>query len=121
MLSALHPNGIVGKNTITTQSVAFPAPEILKVWVTAYSSTLEETDATPLITASGETVRDGIVATNLLPFGTKIKIPEVFGEKIFVVLDRMHRRKANFVDVWMPSKDAALKFGINFTEIVVLD
>ena len=121
ILSALYPNGIVGKNTLTTQSIAFPAPEILKVWVTAYSSTPEETDDTPFITASGKTVRDGIVATNLLPFATKIKIPKIFGDKIFVVEDRMHRRKANFIDVWMPSKDAALKFGINFAEIEVLN
>ena len=92
-----------------------------KVWVTAYSSTPEETDDTPFVTAMGTKVRDGIIATNLLPFGTKVKIPKLFGNKVFVVEDRMHRRKQNNVDVWMDSKEDALEFGIAYADIVVLN
>ena len=95
--------------------------EIKEVWVTAYSSTPEETDDTPFLTASGSPVRDGVVATNMLPFGTKIKIPEVYGDKVFVVEDRMHSRKVNFVDVWMPSKEEATRMGIAYTKIQVLE
>jgi len=95
--------------------------EILKLWITAYSSTPEETDDTPFVTALGTEVRDGVIATNLLPFGTKVRIPSLFGDKIFVVEDRMHRRKENFLDIWMPSKEAAQTFGINFAEVVVLN
>ncbi|MEK7174585.1 MAG: hypothetical protein AAB759_02915 [Patescibacteria group bacterium] len=91
-----------------------------KVWVTAYSSSEDETDSTPFTTALGTQVRDGIIATNMLPFGTKVKIPALFGNKIFVVEDRMHRRKTNFVDVWMDSKEKAIKFGSNYTEIIIL-
>lgn len=92
----------------------------LNVWVTAYTSTPEETDDTPFITAWNTEVRDGIVATNLLPFGTKVRIPELFGNKVFTVEDRMHRRKTDFVDVWMETKTEALEFGINRTHIEVL-
>lgn len=92
-----------------------------KVWVTAYTSTPEETDDTPFITAMGTKVRDGIIATNLLPFGTKVKIPKLFGNKVFVVEDRMHRRKQNNVDIWMDSKEDALEFGIAYADIVVLN
>ena len=92
-----------------------------EVWVTAYSSTPEETDDTPFITAAGTKVRDGIVALNFLPFGTKVKIPTVFGDKILIVEDRMHSRKVGFVDVWMPTKTAALRFGINRATLIVLD
>lgn len=92
-----------------------------KVWVTAYSSTPEETDDTPFITASGKEVRDGIVAANFFPFGTRVQIPALFGEKVFVVEDRMHRRKTSVVDVWMRSKADALRFGAYFTEIIVLE
>ena len=95
--------------------------QIKKVWITAYSSTPDETDDTPFITASGTQVRDGIVATNLLPFGTKIKIPALFGNKVFTVEDRMHARKRNVVDVWMSSKEHALQFGSSYTEIAVLN
>ncbi|OGZ10478.1 MAG: hypothetical protein A3D67_03610 [Candidatus Lloydbacteria bacterium RIFCSPHIGHO2_02_FULL_51_22] len=90
------------------------------MWLTAYSSTPEETDDTPFITATGNTVRDGIVATNFLPFGTRVQIPEVFGNKIFVVDDRMHPRKKDYMDVWMPTKQDALNLGIRRTKIVVL-
>lgn len=96
-------------------------PVKMAVWVTAYSSTPEETDDTPFITASGKEVRDGIVAANFLPLGSKIQIPGAFGDKVFIVEDRMHPRKKNFVDIWMPSKELALKFGIKQAEIVLLD
>lgn len=95
--------------------------EVKQVWVTAYSSTPEETDDTPFITASGNSVRHGIVAANFLPLGTKVQIPEFFGDTIFEVDDRMHSRKTNFVDVWMPTKEDARRFGIAYTEILVLD
>ena len=81
------------------------------VTVTAYSSARRETDDTPKITANGTLAKDGIIAANFLPFGTKVKIPELFGEKTFVVADRMHPRKKFCVDVWMPSSKNAKKFG----------
>ena len=94
----------------------------LKVVVTAYSSTPEETDDTPFITASGEEVADGIVANNLLPFGTKIRIPELYGDKVFTVLDRMNRRKSDYhFDIWFPSKGEAITFGVKTAEIEVLE
>ncbi len=93
---------------------------LIDIWITAYSSTPEETDDTPFITASGERVRDGIIAANFLPFGTEVRIPELFGDKVFVVKDRMHRRKTNFVDIWMPSKYLAREFGIHQTSIEIL-
>lgn len=92
-----------------------------KAWVTAYSSTPDETDSSPLTTANGTRVHDGVLATNIFPFGALVKIPQYFGDKIFMVEDRMHHRKTNFVDVWMPSKEAAQEFGIHYTEILVLE
>ncbi|MEK7651248.1 MAG: hypothetical protein AAB377_01840 [Patescibacteria group bacterium] len=95
-------------------------PETIQVWVTAYSSTPEETDNSPFTTASNKDVQDGFLAANFLPFGTKVKIPALFGDKIFTVEDRMHRRKINFVDVWMTTKKEALKFGIHRTDIEII-
>ncbi len=92
-----------------------------KVWITAYSSTPEETDDTPFITASGKTVRDGIVAANFLPIGCKIQIPSLFGNKTFVVEDRMNSRYKNSVDIWMTSKSKALYFGASYADIVILN
>ena len=57
----------------------------IDVVVTAYSSTVWQTDDTPFITASGTTVRDGIVAANFLPMGTKVRFPHLYREKIFLL------------------------------------
>lgn len=93
----------------------------INVVVTAYSSSPLQTDNTPYITASGTYVREGIVANNLLSFGTRIKIPEVFGEKVFVVEDRLHSRKGYYhVDIWYPSRKEALNFGKKWTYIEVV-
>ena len=91
----------------------------VNVLVTGYSSCPLETDATPYITASGSRVKDGTVAINTLPFGTKIRIPEFYGDKIFIVEDRMNPAAGNQVDVWFPSKQGALTFGKKSTYIEV--
>ncbi len=119
-VSAPLEQAVPVENSATAQVRVVEEPKQLVLWVTAYSSTPEETDDTPFITALGTEVKDGVIATNSLPFGTKVKIPKFFGDKIFVVEDRMHRRKENFLDIWMPSKQAAENFGINYTEVVVL-
>ena len=94
----------------------------IKVVITAYSSTPWETDDTPFITASGTEVRDGVVANNLLPFGTRIKIPELYGEKIFTVEDRMAYYKSLYhVDIWFPYTSDAINFGVKSTSIEVVD
>ena len=123
LLQGIQPSVSAGTTTVHTTGSTPTAVEFatFDVWVTAYSSTPEETDDTPFITAAGTKVRDGIVALNFLPFGTKVKIPTVFGDKILVVEDRMHPRKAGFVDVWMPTKTAAIRFGISRTTLIVLD
>ncbi|MDO8557359.1 MAG: hypothetical protein Q7R98_02750 [Candidatus Jorgensenbacteria bacterium] len=97
------------------------APRIFDVWVTAYSSSQDETDSTPNITASNKAPHDGVLAANFLKLGEKVKIPSLFGDKIFTVEDRMNKRKKNFVDIWMPTKQDALKFGIAKADIVLVD
>lgn len=89
--------------------------------ITAYSSSADETDSTPNITASGTRTRDGVVASNLFPIGTRVKIPELFGEKTLVVEDRMHDRFTDRIDVWMPSKWQALRFGKKQAEVEVVE
>ena len=91
------------------------------VIVTAYSSTPDQTDSSPFITAMGSTVRDGIVACNFLKFGTKVKLPEMYGDKVFVVEDRMAKRNSHKVDVWMPSREQALKFGVKTLTLEILE
>lgn len=93
----------------------------IEVEVTAFSSTKNQTDSTPFIAASGKRVYDGMVAANFLPFGTKIKIPELFGDKIFTVDDRMNKRFQNRVDIWYSTRSAAIKFGIKTATIEIVE
>jgi 3D (Asp-Asp-Asp) domain-containing protein len=79
---------------------------------TAYTSTPEECDGDPFVTADGSDVADGIVATNVLPFGTKIRLPTVFGDKVFTVHDRMNARYSYRVDIWMADHNAMIQYGL---------
>jgi 3D (Asp-Asp-Asp) domain-containing protein len=88
--------------------------------VTGFSSTPDQTDETPFIMATGKHVHDGAVATNFLPFGTRVKIPSLFGDKIFTVEDRMNSRYYHRMDVWFSSRGEALKFGKRTVEIEIL-
>lgn len=75
---------------------------VVNMVLTAYSSTPGQTDEDPFTAASGKRVYDGMVAVNGLPFGTKIKIPALYGEKVFTVDDRMNARYGiTRMDIWM--------------------
>lgn len=94
----------------------YQVKEDIRVTATAYNSEVGQCSGDPCITASGFNVCEhGIentVATNGLPLGTKIKIPEWFGERVFVVRDRMNARYDTRIDVWMLNKEDAKRFGI---------
>lgn len=92
--------------------VADAPVKTLSVTMTAYSSTPDQTDDTPFTTANGTHVRDGIVATNALPFHTRVRFPDLFGDKVFVVEDRMNARYTTRMDIWMTTRKQAMDFGI---------
>ena len=90
------------------------------VSATGYSSEIWQTDSTPFTTASNTHVRDGVIAANFLPFGTLVRIPELFGDKIFIVEDRMNSRYWFNVDVWFSNTQVARDFGRKNVTIEVL-
>lgn len=100
-----------------------PQPKITKLYVTAFSSTPEETDETPCIAASGYDLclhnKENVVACNFLPFGTKIKFPDLDPDKIYTVVDRMHERYNSRMDIWKKSKQEAKNFGIKYLTVEI--
>lgn len=100
-------------NTLSTDNKLQPLRVLATV--TAYSSTSDQTDSTPRITAANTSVREGIVAANFLPFGARIKFPELFGDKTFVVEDRLHPKNSHKIDIWFPTRRAAKEFGVRAT------
>jgi len=114
------------------KDIAFTPPaderkvvKTMTVDATAYSSSVEQCDDTPCITANGFNVCEhGIedtIAANFLKFNTKIRLPEIYGDKIFVVRDRMNARYTQRIDLWKTSRDSAIAFGYKRVKIEVLE
>lgn len=93
--------------------------------MTAYNSEAAQTDDSPCITANGFNVCEhGIedtIAANFLKMGTKVKIPDLYGDRIFVVRDRMNKKHPDRVDIWMKDRASAIKFGVKTAKIQVLE
>lgn len=95
-------------------------PKAVKwVTVTAYSSSVDQCDSTPFITANGKHVYDGLVAANFLRFGTNVKLPDYFGDKVFTVNDRMNSKYSTRIDVWMPTREQAIQFGTRYLKVEI--
>lgn len=92
---------------------------------TAYSSDVWQTDSTPCITADGYNVceanQENIIAANFLPFGTKVRVPELYGNKVFYVHDRMHSRFGHRVDFWKKERQTAINYGYKYIKIEILN
>ncbi len=106
----------------TKETKLRPPVGIVQAVISAYTSTPDQTDDSPFIAATGKRVHDGMIAANWLPFGTKIKIPSLYGEKIFVVEDRMNPRYGfGRLDIWLDATKAeARKFGVKRVNIEIL-
>lgn len=111
---------IIGEDSIMGVNESLP-PKMISVILTAYSSTPDQTDNTPFITASNTRVRDGIVAANFLDFGTKVKIPSLFGDKVFTVEDRMARKHDDKIDIWFSERYLAKNFGVKEADVIILE
>jgi 3D (Asp-Asp-Asp) domain-containing protein len=97
----------------------------MTVIATAYSSTVDQCDDTPCITANGFNVcehgLEDTIAANFLKFGTKVRIPEVSGDKIYIVRDRMNPRYDHRIDLWMTARNKAITFGKRLVKIEIVE
>lgn len=96
------------------------AKTTMNIVVTSYNSEPGQTDDSPFITAFNTHVRDGIVATNFLPKGTLVRFPDEFGDKLFVVEDRMNSRYYYRMDIWMADKQESIQFGAKYLKMEIL-
>lgn len=110
--------------TPTPVAIIAPAPvpvleRGIPVTVVAYSSTIDQTDGNPFVTASGTVVRSGIVAMSRdllpsFPHGTKVELCQVktVEDTMGDVNQLTGKPIRKTVDVWMSTRRAALQFGI---------
>lgn len=106
--------------------------ERVRFSVSAYTSTIGQTDSTPFNTADGSDLRlaknQNTIATNQLPLGTRVRILslegtawESLGDQVWVVRDRMnaryqagHQGKDGFMDLYFGAGDDAYKQALKF-------
>ena len=71
------------------------------------------------VTYSGEYVREGVVAVDpeWIPIGTKIEI-EGLGE--FTALDTGSGIKGLWLDIWMPSCDDCMEWGVRYRDVRII-
>jgi len=115
------------------------APRVMTLKATAYTSSARETDSTPFITATGARTRIGIIAVSRdmlheLPYGSKVMLEDLgthrgrgkgrfnylFKGRVFVVEDTMHPRKRDQLDVWLPDRGTAIRFGVRNVRVTVI-
>jgi len=118
---------LVALLSLGTFGLALEEPHTLEVTLTAYASTVAQTDATPTVTATGQPVRPGIVAVSRdlletqLPYGTHVRVKEIRSDEegcggyptstVFEVQDTMAADIINQVDIWMPTQEEAVNWG----------
>jgi 3D (Asp-Asp-Asp) domain-containing protein len=122
---------VITENKTITPITASSTPVEVKVKstsvhvITAYNSDAAQTDDSPCITANGFNVcehgQEDTIAANFLKFGTKVKIPDLYGDRVFVVRDRMNVKHPSRVDIWMKDRPSAIKFGVKTAKIQVLE
>jgi len=103
---------VVLRSDIPVSRVSVPVATIL-CEVSAYSPTQSECDAAPLITASGQRVRVGGIASDwgVLPAGSIVTIPNYNGGKPCQVIDTGSAIKGNKIDIFLWSSHEAIHWG----------
>jgi 3D (Asp-Asp-Asp) domain-containing protein len=119
----VNPDSFINKVQQIVNFNTKPKIEEMRLYVTAYSSNEDETDDSPCITSSGYNLcqhnKENVIACNFLPIGAKVRFPTLDSEKIYTVVDRLHERFNNRMDIWMTSKVKAKKFGIKFLTVEI--
>lgn len=115
----LPPVEMLAVVEITKTEPVASSHEIVLASVSAYTSSLDETDDTPEINARGTKPGPGSIACpSRYPFGTEVLIRD----ESYFCDDRMNPRYADgdYFDIWMSSKAEAIHWGRRTIEVFVV-
>jgi len=77
--------------------------------------------ALPGRTASGQTVRRGLIAADRsLPLGTRVRLDAGNYSGEYLVADRGGRVRGRIIDIWVPSNGEAIRFGRRPVKLTIL-
>ena len=85
--------------------------------VSAYTASVEECGKDDGITASGVPVQEGHIAADDLPFGTKV----IIEGRTYTVTDRFGGGYRNRIDIFMPSRASAERFGRKHITVYIVE
>ena len=62
------------------------------------------------------------IAANFLRLGTEVRFPELYGEQVFVVRDRMNSKYngKSRIDFWKKDRPSAVNFGVQRIKMEIL-
>jgi len=99
------------RTLIAKQAPKFRVVGTFTAQITGYNSEVGQTDSSPWYTADGTWCTEGVAAGPYnLAFGTKFRIPSLFGDRVFEVHDRS-ATPSGHVDIWFRSYNDAIQFG----------
>lgn len=107
---------------------------------TGYNSSVNQTDSSPRVTATGARTRFGVIALSRdmlrsIPYGSQVRLEDMgalgsgFGRGrfnsmlqgvVFIVEDTMHPRMSRTVDVWFHSRSTAMRWGKRQVKLTIL-
>ena len=62
-----------------------------------------------------------MIGANFRPLGAKVRLPDLYGDKQFIVLDRMNQRYSSRMDIWMDSYHKAKQFGVKYVRVEMIE
>jgi 3D (Asp-Asp-Asp) domain-containing protein len=97
--------------------LAEPPPRYITVTAncSAYTSSDSENDGYGGLTCEEKPLEEGMIAMDDYPLGTKVEIDG----KMYYVADRFGGGYKNRIDIFMPSKSDALRFGRQWKEVKI--
>ena len=113
VLPKVDPQWVYTRSARAEANITIPAV------VTEYTSSVNETDSTPLVNAAGTRPHDGSLACpSMYRFGTKV----VIEGNTYTCDDRMaaNRRGDSYFDVWVHTKTEAFDWGKKILTITIL-
>ncbi len=111
---------IIAFMSIVTNAQKVQVVRVEGVSISAFTASKKECGKSDGITASGVKVHDGVIACNFLPFGTKVRIPSMYGDKVFTVYCRLKKGYVNHVDIYTKLVSTALRIGRRTCDIEVI-
>ena len=106
-----------GAELCTTQETSVRKTREITAEVTAYTASSEENGGYEGLTVEGKPLEEGHIASDDLPLETKV----IIKDKEYIVADTFGGNYRNRIDVFMPSRADAYRFGRQHLTVQIVE